>query len=297
MPLNLRPLTDSANMVKTRRLISLALVSSLLPAFTLPASSEPRGEALSQSTEMRRCPVEGPRTIPPSILLAANTRADVEVKSVFTVPLHIHVIQDSQGTNPTSFAIIDATLARLNAGFARVGFTFQIQSIETVVNDAWAQIPRSSSSVLDEISAALNVGSRDSANIYIHRLDGYCGVASLPYAEDRYEAIYLDYRCLPGGSVPDSYDTVIHEMGHFMGLFHTFAPEPNGCRGKGDYISDTPFQRVPHFKCQRYDTCPKKPGLDPVRNYMDYTGDSCGHRFSRQQMALMRYAHAYYRLN
>jgi len=265
--------------------------------FATVAHGENQLETLSQNAEMRRCPVESSKPIPPAILQAVRNRPDVEAKNTYTVPLHIHVLQDSQGSNPTSTAIIDATVARLNAGFSRAGFVFQIQSVETVVNDSWAQIPKNNRSALDDISATLNVGSRDSANIYIHLLEGLCGVASLPYAEERYEAAYLDYRCIPGGEESDAYDTVIHEMGHFLGLFHTFAPEPNGCRGKGDYVSDTPFQKVPHFECKRYDTCPKKPGLDPVRNHMDYTGDSCGHRFTRQQIALMRYAHSYYRLD
>jgi hypothetical protein len=284
-------------MVKITRPAFLSLTSVFLFLFALPAFGENPVEALPESAAMRRCPVESSKPIPSAILQAVKSRADVEAKNTYTVPLHIHVLQDSQGTNPTSTAIIDAMVARLNSGFSRTGFVFQIQSIETVVNDSWAQIPKNNRSVLDDISAALNVGSRDSANVYIHLLEGLCGVASLPYAEDQYEAVYLDYRCIPGGEESDAYDTVIHEMGHFLGLFHTFAPEPNGCRGKGDYISDTPFQKTAHFQCKRYDTCPKKPGLDPVRNYMDYTGDSCGHRFTRGQIALMRNAHAYYRLS
>lgn len=284
-------------MVKFRFTTFLVLAGSCFFQFVSSAFSEPQVETLSESEAMRRCPVESSRPIPSAILQAVRNRPDVEAKNTYTVPLHIHVLQDSQGSNPTSTAIINATVARLNSGFSRAGFVFRIQSVETVVNDSWANIPKSNRSVLDDISATLNVGSRDSANVYIHRLEGLCGAASLPYAEEAHEAIYLDYRCIPGGEESDAYDTVIHEMGHFLGLFHTFAPEPNGCRGKGDYISDTPFQKVPHFKCKRYDTCPRKPGLDPVRNYMDYTGDSCGHRFTRQQSALMRYAHAYYRLN
>jgi hypothetical protein len=281
--------------MKTNKLSGLILAFQLL--LLSPAYGQSVVEALSESDQMRRCPVESSGPIPTHALrAAAATQGDITAKSILSVPLHLHILQDSSGSNPVSTDIINASVSRLNSGFSRAGFTFQVQSVETVVNDAWARISKSNRDVIDEISATLNVGARNAANVYIGLFEGLCGLASLPYSEDPYEALFLDYRCIPGGSQSDSYDTIIHEMGHFMGLLHTFAPEPNGCRGKGDYVSDTPFQKVPHFQCRRYDTCPKKPGLDPVRNYMDYTEDACSHRFTRGQIALMRYAHSYYRL-
>lgn len=272
------------------------------------AYGDPAAGTLSASDQKRRCPVESSGLVPIHVTRAAAATArqgDVAAQSalqsaprpVLSVPLHVHILQDSQGSNPVSMEIINASVTRLNAGFARAGFTFQVESIETVVNDTWANVPRSNQGLLDEISAALNVRVRNAANVYIGLLEGFCGFASLPYSQDPNEAVYLDYTCLPGGRESDAYDTIIHEMGHFMGLLHTFAPEPNGCRGRGDYIADTPFQKIPHFKCKRVDTCPRRPGLDPVRNYMDYTEDSCNHRFTRGQIALMRYAHPYYRIN
>lgn len=293
--ITLVPNTSDGVPMKTCKFRVLLLAIQLL-AFSA-ADAQSASDSLSESDKMRRCPVESSSPIPTHTLRAATaTQGNITTKNVLTVPLHVHILQDSRGSNPVSTEIINASVSRLNSGFSRAGFTFQLQSVETVVNDAWARITKSNRSVIDDISASLNVGARNSANVYIGLFEGLCGLASLPYAEDPYEALFLDYRCIPGGSQSDSYDTIIHEMGHFMGLLHTFAPEPNGCRGKGDYVSDTPSQKVPHFKCRRYDTCPNKPGLDPVRNYMDYTEDACNHRFTRGQIALMRYAHSYYRL-
>jgi hypothetical protein len=212
------------------------------------------------------------------------------------VPLHVHIIGDSQGNIPISNDNLNASVARLNAGFAKTGFSFYIASVETVVNDTWARVPKNGGRLLEDMATALNMGTQDSANLYIAYFESFCGLATLPYAEDPYEAVYLDAACLPGGKSPAGYDTIIHELGHFLGLFHTFAQEPNGCRGKGDFVDDTPYQKVPHFKCRRYDTCPNKPGLDPVRNYMDYTDDACTNRFSRGQIKLMQSAHSYYRI-
>ncbi len=275
----------------------LLLIATLSPLRESSAADEREPvAALSESEQKRRCPVESSVPIPSHIQRAVAARGDVQSQANIVVPLHVHIIANSQGYVPISSGNLNATIARLNSGFAKTGFSFYLASVETVVNDVWAYVPKARGTILDDMASTLNTGNQDSANIYITLLEALCGLASLPYAEDPYEAIYVDARCLPGGDSPASYDTIIHEMGHFLGLFHTFAQEPNGCRGKGDFVEDTPYQKVPHFKCRRYDTCPSKPGVDPVRNYMDYTDDACTNRFSRGQIKLMQSAHSYYRI-
>lgn len=81
---------------------------------------------------------------------------------------------------------------------------------------------------------------------------------------------------VPGGTndgVTYKGQIAVHEVGHWLSLLHTF--DGNSCDGPGDYIADTPQESVsPLNVCPvGRDSCPDEPGLDPIYNFMDYTGE------------------------
>lgn len=99
-----------------------------------------------------------------------------------------------------------------------------------------------------------------------------------------YDGCVVRSDALPGGQ------TAPHEIGHWLGLFHTFQ---GGCSSPGDYVDDTPACMETHSCDESSDTCPDLPGLDMVHNLMAY--GNCRNAFTPGQATRMRSSYDKYR--
>ena len=85
-----------------------------------------------------------------------------------------------------------------------------------------------------------------------------------------HNAVFVVHTDIHGEST--DYQTLVHESGHYFGLYHTFE---GGCSDKGDGIEDTPRESNPGgdtvTDCAvQKDTC-EQDGVDPIHDFMDYS--------------------------
>jgi zinc-dependent metalloproteinase lipoprotein len=81
--------------------------------------------------------------------------------------------------------------------------------------------------------------------------------------------------------------TLSHEIGHFLGLLHTFHEDGQGsCDFDADFCADTPLILNKTFGCPaEKNTCGV---LAMTENFLDYTDDFCMNTFTKNQVSRMQ---------
>jgi hypothetical protein len=228
-------------------------------------------------------------------ILAAEGTSYITASHV--IPVYWHNIRSNSGAGGATSTQIANSIAVLNAAYAASSFSFSLVTTTVSNNDSWYTC--SGGACESQMKGALRQGGSNALNVYANNMGGgLLGWATFPssYASSpAMDGVVILTASVPGGSaVPyNEGDTLTHEVGHWMGLYHTFQ---GGCQKNNDYVSDTPQERSSAFGCPTArDTCTRDPGPDPIYNFMDYTDDNCMFEFTAGQNARMNAAWNSYR--
>ena len=237
-------------------------------------------------------------------------REEAKAPGSVEVNVYFHVI--TKGTGAANGDVADKMLADqitiLNEAYAgndeKAGFNtayrFKLAGTDRTVNAQWYTAEPDTAAEA-AMKAALRKGGASDLNLYISNPGGgLLGWATFPawYSDDpKGDGVVILKDSLPGGAAApyDLGDTATHEVGHWLGLYHTFQ---GGCVPPGDAVKDTPRSAEPNFGDPApgsIDSCvtpdneggPETVRFDPVENFMDYTDDGCMNQFTKKQAIRM----------
>ncbi|TFK25276.1 hypothetical protein FA15DRAFT_755929 [Coprinopsis marcescibilis] len=251
------------------------------------------------------------------------------------IPINFHIIANNQTMLDfiESEGRIEAQFEMMQEAFAPARIEWKLTNITRTINETWWErmgeglIEEDPDDLLEvnpierQMKETLGSGNPAILEVFIVQLlqgpglGGYVRALPARFSDspehelerDQIDGVVLNWNALPFNPNPQIRQvfqgkTLIHEVGHWMGLLHTFghvSEGPGSCEGPGDYIDDTPVQAYATHDdlrstatsiedCVAQDSCPGLPGLDPVLNYMDYTPDVCRTEFTPGQIWKMR---------
>ena len=218
-----------------------------------------------------------------------------------TIDMVFHIIgtSDSNAARLWTDTAIQEEVKRVNQHFAVTPFRFSsVPRIVRTTNKVWGQASIGSASTREEIVESLRFGGADVVNIFV--TDGTCkttgGYGTYPhdhgfFPPNQYSKRDYIFICATdlGHMYDDVYQTLItHELGHWLGLLHTFEGDSCNPLNEGDGVDDTPqhLENSDDASCgEKINSCPSLPGLDPVSNFMNYA--SCRNQFTPGQIDRM----------
>lgn len=243
----------------------------------------------------------------------------------YQVPVVVHVIHNN-GPENISDARVIAAIQHLNEGFGYGGvFTGMGPGTDAQISFCMAKRDPAgmATSGINRIQNSLTNMTMESDDIALKNLSRWDptqyvniwvvnsivsissgpGVAGYAYFPSSHGGLEDGMVCEAQffGASPTEDAVLIHEMGHYFGLYHTFQGGcPNAdCLADGDKVCDTPPDQAQHTACP-YNSCSTDADAgapnpfssdvnDMTENFMDYSPFSCYWRFTPGQRDRMHF--------
>lgn len=251
----------------------------------------------------------------------AKTNDEQTPASVVTLPVVVHIIHNN-GTENLSDARVQTAIQHLNEAFANTGYYDPSDGVNTQIQFCLAKRDPNgnATSGINRVVSPLTVmnGWEDySVDLAVKNLSrwdprcyiniwvvkditgGVAGYAYLPSAHgSNVDGIVLEAGYFGSSNANDI--VIIHEMGHYLGLYHTFQGgcTNNDCAADGDRVCDTPpDQSTASIGCNsNMNSCTTdtQSGFstdqnDLTRAYMDYANWNCMKVFTQGQSDRMNW--------
>jgi hypothetical protein len=311
------------------RATTMLIVSTLVTGAVLGAAVEPvrADDCQGGGRRGRRCSTppssSGGKALTARLLAGARRLGPGER---IVVPVVYHVIYDTYvpegpGVEPDDLehappvALVELQTATLNRAFQGTALSFSTAEVDLRSFAPWRGpgFGYPPLGAVIKMIRMLNAERRGVLHVFLMRQDEE--TAAPPDTRRMFEAFrrptdgivmpwdYLPYepslRRVEDDLVPLYFyqgETLVHLVGHYLGLLHTYEPWPGEGRAEcttkcaqiSDHVHDTPVHiRNPTFPaCLVLDTCPY-PGRDPVANYMNAEPDVCSNEFTPGQVERM----------
>ena len=239
------------------------------------------------------------------------------LKMDHTLPVVVHIIHQN-GSENISDAVVEQAINDLNDAFTNINFYGQGVGVDTKIDFCLAQRDpdgNATTGINRVVSPLTNLNINQDIQLknlirwnplkYINiwlvkNINGAAGYAYLPSShgnpEDGIVMLSEIVSQLGGG-----HSTLVHEMGHYLGLYHTFNNNCNNndCLLDGDRVCDTPPDGTtapPPFCNAVINSCDTdiNSGFtadenDLVWNYVDYGNRACRAGYSQGQTDRMVY--------